>query len=112
MPNTRLSMRKIKEVLRLKYARGLSNRQVARICGIARPTVSEYLRRAGDEIIAQGHRDALILQVIGVMREQGAPGHFKHEAHACIAQVALHAWRVTHGTGAGGRPPQPLSLDA
>ena len=46
MANTRLSMRKIKEVLRLKYARGLSNRQVARVCGIARPTVSEYLRRA------------------------------------------------------------------
>ena len=39
-------MRKIKEVLRLKWANGLSNRQIARSCGIARPTVSDYLRRA------------------------------------------------------------------
>ena len=41
-------MRKIKEVLRLKWAQGLSNRQIAKACGIARPTVGEYLRRAAD----------------------------------------------------------------
>jgi len=46
MPAKRLSMRKIKEVLRLKWAKELSNRQIARICGIGRPTVAEYLRRA------------------------------------------------------------------
>ena len=39
-------MRKIKEVLRLKWVSGLSNRQIAASCGIGRPTVSEYLRRA------------------------------------------------------------------
>lgn len=39
-------MRKIKEVLRLKWAQGLSNRKIAAACGIGRPTVSEYLRRA------------------------------------------------------------------
>lgn len=48
MPAKRLSMRKIKEVLRLKWERGLSNRQVAAACGISRPTVSEYLRRAAE----------------------------------------------------------------
>ena len=36
-------MRKIKEVLRLKWGQGLSNRQIAQACGIARPTVSGYL---------------------------------------------------------------------
>ena len=41
-------MRKIKEVLRLKRAQGLSNRQIAKACGIARPTVAEYLRRAAE----------------------------------------------------------------
>ncbi|MCP5188091.1 MAG: IS21 family transposase [Pseudomonadales bacterium] len=46
MPAKRLSMRKIKEVLRLKWAKGLSNRRIATACGIGRPTVSEYLRRA------------------------------------------------------------------
>ena len=39
-------MRKIKEVLRLKWGQGLSNRMKAAVCCIARPTVSEYLRRA------------------------------------------------------------------
>lgn len=41
-------MRKIKEVLRLKWAQGLSHRQIARTCGIGRPTVGEYLRRAAE----------------------------------------------------------------
>ena len=39
-------MRKIREALRLKWAVGLSNRRIAISCGIGRPTVSEYLRRA------------------------------------------------------------------
>ena len=39
-------MRKIKEVLRLKWANKLSNRQIAINCSISRPTVSEYVRRA------------------------------------------------------------------
>jgi len=41
-------MRKIKEVLRLKWERGLSNRQIATACGVSRPTVSEYLRRTAE----------------------------------------------------------------
>ena len=48
MPAKRLSMRKIKEVLRLKWDKGLSNRQIAKACRIGRPTVAEYLRRAAD----------------------------------------------------------------
>ena len=46
MPAQRLSMRKIKEVLRLCWANGLSKRKTARHCGISRPAVDEYLRRA------------------------------------------------------------------
>jgi transposase len=45
-------MRKIKEVLRLKWDKGLSNRQIAKACGIGRPTVAEYLRRAADAGLA------------------------------------------------------------
>jgi transcriptional regulator with XRE-family HTH domain len=41
-------MRKIKEALRLKWERGLSNRQIAAACGVSRPTVSEYLRRLAE----------------------------------------------------------------
>ena len=46
MAAKRLSMRKIKEVLRLKWEHGLSNRKIARSCSISRSTVAEYLRRA------------------------------------------------------------------
>ena len=46
MAQERLSMRKIKEVLRLKYDSGLSQRQIAASCGIAPSTVADYLKRA------------------------------------------------------------------
>jgi len=38
-------MRKVKEVLRLKFDSGLSNRRIARSCKVSRPSVAEYLRR-------------------------------------------------------------------
>ena len=46
MPAERLSMRKIKEVLRLKFELGLKNRQIARSCSINHGTVSDYISRA------------------------------------------------------------------
>ena len=39
-------MRKIKEVLRLKFSVGLGLRQIARSCSIGLGTVHEYLQRA------------------------------------------------------------------
>jgi transposase len=39
-------MRKIKEVLRLRFALGLTQEQIARSCNIAQPTVHRYLQRA------------------------------------------------------------------
>lgn len=46
MANTRLSMRKIKEILRLCWGCGLSARQAAASCDVGRTTVKEYLDRA------------------------------------------------------------------
>ena len=46
MTKKRLSMRKTKEVLRLTYLCGLSEREVAGSCGVARSTVGSYLKRA------------------------------------------------------------------
>ena len=46
MPAKRLSMRKIKDVLRLCWGQGLSKRKAAGSCGVSRPTVDDYLRRA------------------------------------------------------------------
>jgi len=45
MPAERLTMRKIREVFRLKFECDLSNRQIAKSCNIARSTVAEYLFR-------------------------------------------------------------------
>ncbi len=46
MAQVRLTMRKIKEVLRLKWACRLNHRAIARSVGISHSTVREYLRRA------------------------------------------------------------------
>ena len=46
MAAERLSMRTIKEVLRLKWEKKFSNKQVAQSCSIARSTVREYVERA------------------------------------------------------------------
>jgi transposase len=45
MPRTRTEMRRIREVLRLKFQLGLNDSQVSRSTGIARSTVQEYLQR-------------------------------------------------------------------
>jgi transposase len=45
MPAKRLSMRKIKAVLRLRHEKGLSYRAIARSCSVNHRTVAEYLKR-------------------------------------------------------------------
>lgn len=46
MPTERLSMRRIRDVLRLKYAQGLSERAIAASLGLGKGTVGVYLSRA------------------------------------------------------------------
>ena len=46
MAAERLSMRTIKEVLRLRWEKKFSNTQVSQSCNIARSTVREYVERA------------------------------------------------------------------
>ena len=46
MPRKRLSMRQVHDVLRLKWAGGLSDRQIAQSLGLSRPTVAAYVQRA------------------------------------------------------------------
>jgi transposase len=45
MPGKRLSMRKIREVLRLKYELNRSNREIGLSCGIGSSTVGDYIQR-------------------------------------------------------------------
>lgn len=46
MPKKRLSMRKIREILRLKNSCNCSNREISKSCGMGSSTVSDYLLRA------------------------------------------------------------------
>jgi len=46
MAATRLPMRRLREILRLKHACGLSHRAIARSCGVGSGTVSDYVTRA------------------------------------------------------------------
>ena len=41
-----INLRKTREVIRLKYEAGLSNRAIASACRISNSTVGEYLKRA------------------------------------------------------------------
>ena len=46
MPQEGLSMRKVKDVLRLRFELGLRQDQIARSCSIGQATVHQYLERA------------------------------------------------------------------
>ena len=46
MPTERLSMRRIRDLLRLKFENGLSSRLIAASLGISKGAVSGYLQRA------------------------------------------------------------------
>ena len=46
MPKERLTLRKIREILRLRWECQLSERVVARSCGISHSTVGDYVKRA------------------------------------------------------------------
>ena len=66
MSQTRLSMRKIRELLRLKYDLGRSHRENARSLGID--------RHFGERLRAAGKRGGLLLEVAGGAGRRGAVG--------------------------------------
>ncbi len=86
-------MRKIKEVLRLKWAAGLSNCKIAASCGIGRPTVSEYLRWAEEARLAwllSDDLDDVCLERLLFLRYricQPRAGHRRPGAHPRRAQA-------------------------
>ena len=52
MPQEKVSMRKVKEVLRLRFGLGLQQNQIARSCSIGQSTVHRYLEKAAAAAIA------------------------------------------------------------
>src|SRR6476619_4382526 len=52
MPAERISMRQVRDVLRLRYAAGISGREIGRRLGISASTVRETMKRAAAAGIA------------------------------------------------------------
>jgi len=46
MPNKRLAMKSIREILRLHYSCGLSRKRIKRLIGVSRASISDYINRA------------------------------------------------------------------
>jgi len=59
MAKKRLLMRKLREILRLKYEAKLSHRVIGRACGIGAGTVSMYVQRAKREGLSWPLSEAL-----------------------------------------------------
>ena len=65
MANRRLSMRKIKEVLRLTHHGKLSERQVAQSLNLSRSTVKDYRARAHRAGLSWPLPETLIAHLVG-----------------------------------------------
>ena len=55
MPTESISMRKLKEILRLKYQAKLSHRKIAKSLSISPSTISNYITRAKMMGMKHGH---------------------------------------------------------
>ncbi len=73
MPRKRVSMRKIREALRLKWGLGIDERQTAKSCRISRSTLWEYLRRAKDAGLSWPLPDDLDDAALEALLFQGDP---------------------------------------
>jgi transposase len=81
MANGRISMRSIKELLRLKFDNGLSNRAIAKSCGLSHTVVNHYILRARQEGIGwplQEDMDDTTLEGMLSCREQNRAGADPH----------------------------------
>ena len=104
----RLSMRKIRELLRLKYELGRSHREIAMSLGIANSTVNDYTRRA----VAAGFSWPLP-DGLGLSRSAGSSAcgcddaasaaTLRHPARSPRHEVVVPRLVLGDGCSAGGR---------
>ena len=89
MPAQRLSMRQVREVLRLKWACGLSDRKIAHSLRVSRPTVAEYVRRAQAAGLAWPLPDTLDDTAL-------ESPLFATAAHTPLAKRPTPDWTIVH----------------
>ena len=115
MPKQRLSMRKIKEILRLKHQAGLSHRQIGRSCGISHATVATYLERAEEAGVSwplpdEWDEDQLHALLFGPVATGGPSRrplpdmgqvHAQLKRKGVTLQLLWEEYRATHPQGYG-----------
>ncbi|MGH9446551.1 MAG: IS21 family transposase, partial [Terriglobia bacterium] len=117
MPTERLSMRKLKEILRLRFELGLRQNQIARSCSISQGAVSQYLKQARTVGITwplpEGWDDARLEEAVfgpparGVHRNPKPAPDFAHlheelQRHRYLTlQLAWEEYRQAHPDGYG-----------
>ncbi|MDH4267925.1 MAG: IS21 family transposase [Deltaproteobacteria bacterium] len=113
MAKERLSMRKIKEVLRLHFEHQQSARQIAQSCDIARSTVKEYLHRAEQAKVIwplSGEMDDAALEnrlfppapLISPEKRQMPPMEYLHQERkkkGVTLQLLWHEYKETNPDG-------------
>ena len=78
-------MRRIREVLRLKFQLGLNDSQVASSAGIARATVQDYTRRIA--ATGLGHEQLLALADEGLEKQIGRAEFGREDAALGLKQA-------------------------
>ncbi len=94
MPSRRITMRKIKEVLRLRYACGLSLEQIARAQNLSKGVVAKYLKRAAaagiEGTTAQTLDEADLAQRLKASNDTPRQSSFTAPDFASIHQALKH----------------------
>lgn len=111
MSRKHISMRKIKEVLRLNQSKGLSPRAIASIVKIGRTTVQEYISRAKDagitleiaESISESDLENRLFKSPGVSAGRPVPDwkaiHLEHRKNSVTLQVLWEEYKDAEADG-------------
>lgn len=122
VPQEKVSMRKVKEVLRLRFGLGLQQNQIARSCSIGQATVHRYLEKAAiaglswplPEDLDDQRLEELLFRSVGRPRQitrsvpDFAEVRRQLQAHKHLTlQLVWEEYRETQPDAYGYSPPVP-----
>src|SRR5260370_369057 len=96
VPQEKLSMRKIREVLRLRFELGLPQDQIARSCSISQATVHRYLERAAATALSWPLPEDCDDRHLQQLLFPGQPGRPSQPVHAPLALAARRRQLQAH----------------
>jgi hypothetical protein len=102
MPANRKTMRKIKEVIRLKFEADLSHERIAAATGVSKGAVTKYLQRARDVGLGWPLPTAIDDAKLAVLLFPSTPPRIPRRARFCASASGVEAQR-RHPAVAVGR---------